>query len=833
MKSALDIRIRRKVSRSLLEPRSEKEVPPIYASVESLIGFEPRLKTRVTKKLHFANKLLAFGTSIHEQRQKWLEADLPARNVRKLFAINRLRRLWLGTYQPRNVWRRALLHSQLSRSVIEMAQARIDEEVQDKDAVVRILSDQDVSDVGETTRIVRLRARATKLDVPERRVASEQVTNELAACAVVFETNHRHNVNEASKLFDRFRRGKVDDKQPASHHLFQKQLSSVRRNRLNLASVEAQLSNKDADIPPVKRLAAQCDAPLSLQHQEWLEEAFLAAASSSAGDLDEKAKRKKRQQKLLGEVEEEATGKDAELSKAQFGELCRLLAPRLRLTKEMTSHGEIQRLFKIAASGSGASKNEKASLVACTRTFATVAETLPLIELRITDANQHCVEVSWTWNGLPELHKDHGHWEAKVESSLIFVLEVARLNAAYGIRSWHQAAPPTRRLEARALLAGKLTWEEYGVDAQGHDAFYKISGVPEQYCFRVLAKTRGGLAPPSNIVMHRAKHCRTPIMLELPGPLPPFVRGILDIEDCLRKEEKATGLTADEQFEPLLAALGRHTFELSQLFRLFAVAGEGQPRNLFSFSSKQFRGFVAAIGLAPQVISFRSLDTIFTRSQRITKGKIDAAANKRTAGGPDEQDEDELGFTQFLCALLRVANASYTGRVAGMQAQFDSMMEKDVLPLHQRIANPNLFDRFLRSRPAVCVYHEHTLAMRDIFDLQAKLQVTSRHAFTHVSTMNVSEWLALLSMGGYFAAKSKTSSAEHVGHGQFAAVLTRLRAIRIFAEINLDDVSLDVVETDEVHLHKVYQRQAETDLFAELSLRNFVKLLDLSCSSRP
>ena len=803
---------------TLVEPRTDKDVRPIYLGVESLIGFQARVKTRVTNKLHFGSKLMAFGASVHEQREKWLEADEPSRRFRKLFPLNRIRRSWLGSYQPRHVWRRSLVHFQLSRSVIEIAQSRIDEAIGDKDAVRKLLEDQRETDLAETTRIVQLRARATKISVPERRVASEQVTNELAACAAVFKDHHRRSVNEASRLFDHFMRGKLDDNQPSACHLFQRQLADVRRNRLNLASVEAQLSNKDADIAPGRRVSAECDTALSLQHQEWMEEAFLLAASTKR-EMDQNALRKKRQQKLLGEKEQEATGKDAMLSQTQFAELCKQLAPLLHLPKEVLDLAEVQRLFNVAASGGGSAKNDKASLAACTRTFVPVIEALPLIELRIAEATQHFVDLRWTWNGLPELNKDKDRWEAKVESSLIFVLEVSQLNPAYGVKQWTQVGAPTRQLEARALLGGKLSWEEHLVS---RDAACKVSGGPEQYRYRVIAKTRGGVAPPSNIVMHRPKHTRATIGLEFPGPLPPFVRGILDIEDRLRKEETDTGIACVEQYEILINMLGRHIFELSQLFRLFAVAGSAQPRSLFSLSSEQFKGFVSAIGLAPQVVTFRALDAIFVRSQRITSSKFDSAAKQRQEGS-GEESACELGFTQYISAILRVAHAAYSGRISGMQAHVDAILERDIMPLHHKITKPELFERFLRSRPAVCVFDEHKLALAGIFDEWCSPEASSRHAYMHTPTMNVSEWLQLITKGGYLSGPAPDSAST--GDGSDAAwrpaQLTRVRALRIFAEINLDDVSLDIVETDLVHQVRIDPSFQEEDLFAEIVYAEF------------
>ena len=67
----------------------------------------------------------------------------------------------------------------------------------------------------------------------------------------------------------------------------------------------------------------------------------------------------------------------------------------------------------------------------------------------------------------------------------------------------------------------------------------------------MVAKSRGGAAPPSNIVIARPSRSRELISLDLPGPLPPSVREILDVEDLFRKEEKAAGMAAVEQVDLL------------------------------------------------------------------------------------------------------------------------------------------------------------------------------------------------------------------------------------------------------------------------------------------
>ena len=52
-----------------------------------------------------------------------------------------------------------------------------------------------------------------------------------------------------------------------------------------------------------------------------------------------------------------------------------------------------------------------------------------------------------------------------------------------------------------------------------------------------------------------------------------------------------------------------------------------------------------------------------------------------------------------------------------------------------------------------------------------------------------------------------------------------MRALRIFAEINLDDVSLDIVETDLVHLDRIDTNFQEEDLFAEMVYAEFCQAI--------
>ena len=510
-----------------------------------------------------------------------------------------------------------------------------------------------------------------------------------------------------------------------------------------------------------------------------------------------------------------------------------------RMGVDMAFSSQVDELWKAADAPAGHIGRVNCAAIAAA--LASYATKLPLSLLTIQEVTQHRIDVEWTWNGLPGMRWKRSHWEAHPESGVHFHLEIAKISPAYGIRAWHPAAIPTRKLVSQALVAPQATWEEH-VEVKGtHGELepFLCSGAPEDYALRVRAVNRGGSAPPSNVVIARPSRTREAIELDLPGPLPQSVRDILDIEDQLKSEEKLSGMSAVEQFERLREVLGRQLPELSQLFRLFAMTRNAKLHKIYSLSHAQFRGFCIAIGISPQTVGHNVADVIFTRARRMLNFKVgnhakaEGAKSRMStltramneAGGLTGKD-DELGFTQFVAGMIRVAHAAYAGVANGLGAQLDMMMDENVLPVHKAIAHPARLDRFLRSRAATCVFIEHATELRALFKTFSVLDKSSSHARVHSETMNIGEWLQVLTSGGYFKEAMETSrdnicsdlDAKYKGG---RPKLSHMVAVRIFIEVNLEDVQLDMVPLDAVHMHKTFYMQEELDLYSEVVYDEF------------
>jgi hypothetical protein len=522
------------------------------------------------------------------------------------------------------------------------------------------------------------------------------------------------------------------------------------------------------------------------------------------------------------------------MSAVQFENMMLLVGEQLGV--DVTSSDEIFNLFELASGGGGTATFED-----CRRVLAAhAAQALLLIELHATEITQHFISVAWTWNGDPPLRKKKGRWEAA--EGLLFYVEVARLNPAYGVSQWTLAVPPSKQLSARILIAPQLSWEEHIVNNtdDGSTLVVNCSGGAEDYALRVRAVNRGGTSPPSNVFIARPSRSRFPMTLDLPGPLPPAVREILDLEDQFKHGQKSFGVSAVEQFDELREALAFHLPELSQIFRLFAlIRSSNSHESLYSLSHAQFRGVIIAAGLSPSPVAFSATDIIYTRVLRMLNVKVGsvekaAAAERRVQvlqraaeeTGAAVMNDAVIGFTQFVAAMVRVSHALFRGHERGLAKQFERMMNEAILPLHARVTAPNRYDWFLRSRPGVCVFHEHQSALRAVFERFADLDASTKQAVIHSDTMNIHEWLALLEHGGFLDDTIVEAGPEQASTSLDFALpdmirLTRPAATRIFVEVNLEDIQLDMVPVDMMHQFKTLSTEEKKDMFSEVVFDEF------------
>ena len=714
------------------------------------------------------------------------------------------------------------LRHRLPSLLIETALGRLDAKSEEaaKELALRKMNS---ADLAATSKIVRHRADNMSLQIWDRVGMPEEQASDLVERVQQFETLHRSRVDSASRMYDSFLSGGLVDTS-AHNHEFVKLCVDMSRNRLLFGAIDPDAPEfllQEKLVPPRKRVA---NDGLSMKNRQLLNQTFLKIYM--AAQKASRARANRKSAFATTHVHDEPIIVDdpseMRLPIKQFADVCRLLGDGMGMN--VAPPKEVERLFNLARSVDVLSQAEidrpwiepEASLKAFSRAFAITVAALPLVEAKFTNASQHSVEVQWTWNGLPDLKPKDGAWEATPESGLVFVLEIARLNPAFGVMKWQQAAAPTRRLVATTMLSSQNAWEETVEDLNtGEKTPFNCSGSLEDYALRVVAKTRGGESPPSNVVIARPARARKEIVMTIPGPLPPSpVREILDIEDVFRKEEFATGLTAAEQFEALRIGLANHMPDISQLFRMFALTNVPRLQSIYSLSRTQFRGLVVAVmDFHPRPPGEHVIDAIWSRTLNLSTSKLSEMFNKSSRNLLAMRDGDEIGFTQFMSAMLRVANAAYHGHIKGAAAQFEALMEHCILPVHMQVAKIFEYDRFLRSRPAVCVMQEHRAALEAIFDYFASLDATSRHASMHAPTMNVSEWLKTVAAGGYFDVQGSRQSTE--------LALIPLNAIRIFVEVNMDDLQLDVVEMDLVHQSKAEDVADDQDLFSEIVFAEF------------
>ena len=698
--------------------------------------------------------------------------------------------------------------------------------------------------------IVRTRARLTKIRPRPSWNLPHSVADEFLECGRLFEEAHRRDVKRAALAYDGFVRGELIDTAPDIKRSYEKLLDDVKRNRLCIGSIDSDTLLAGKPKAPGPKSGGTLSEPLQAALDNAYNSFFAATDSSLVGSSpfplrrSKSSLKKRMRQVTVGGSGLTAAAVAGTLNQEQFYELMDDIAPVFGL--DTTSSGEMVDLWKAANAVDGNPANERASASAITICLLPQVPHIPLNLLSIVDLAQHYVDVEWTWMGLPEIRWKMGHWELHPDSGTHFHLEVARISPAYGIRPWRIAATPTRRLSARALVAPQANWEEHvgaGEITGGSSADLKpflCCGAAEDYALRVCAVNRGGSSPYSNVVIARPARSRAEIELDLPGPLPQSVRDVLDMEDQFRDEEKQSGLSALEQFEQLREVLGRQVPELSQLFRLFSMTQSKKLDHIYSLTQPQFQGFCIAIGISPSLVDQEDriervlppglVQNILKRAmQENSVGEVSKAMErigllKRVVSSTITTAE--ICFTQFVSAIIRVAHAAYAGQVTGLGAQMDMLMTERVLPVHRHIALPSRFDRFLRSRAAVCVFIEHDAALKAIFRRFSTLNKSAWHERVHCETLDLGEWLQLLTAAGLFEDVMHRSidDADWDLSEDFTSGMPRfshLVATRIFVEVNLEDIQLDMVPRDAAHLHSSAAAIDEHGLYAEVVFEEF------------
>ena len=398
-----------------------------------------------------------------------------------------------------------------------------------------------------------------------------------------------------------------------------------------------------------------------------------------------------------------------------------------------------------------------------------------------------------------------GYYEAEA----VFLLECCYISPAYGAMTpWRRVAKPTRRLVTSVTFPPPSEWDDHPHTKAGRGRVSLASAVAERgplddLALRVRAVTRGGTSLASNVVVVQPARTRRALVLDSPpGVLPDRARGLLSVEDLLCSTSKEPGgLSPDVQWHRLRAALVKTMPALSQLFRLFALAFSTKVSSMYTMSRAQFRGFMIALGVSPSPLPFSHLAVIFAKSHRILKSDEAASAlGKEGAETHGHRSDRGVGITQFVSALVRVAHALFP-RVhsQGLGEQILAFAEQYATPLHEKVAIPTRWDVFLRSRSARAVYEAHRPALHTLFRRFTALDTGSAFARQHVLSMNALEWLTMLTVGGWFehAKPNNQTNATHKPSADgVSANLTQFQAIRIFVEVNLEDVQLDLVKED-------------------------------------
>ena len=261
--------------------------------------------------------------------------------------------------------------------------------------------------------------------------------------------------------------------------------------------------------------------------------------------------------------------------------------------------------------------------------------------------------------------------------------------------------------------------------------------------------------------------------------------------------------------------------------------------------ARRFRGLLIALEICPKRLNFSLAAFIFEKAKATIKddeAQSALAVDGEAAETRGHRSDRGIGVVQFVGALLRVAHALHPElNDKGIGVKLRTLMEGCVLPLHAEIARPTRFDAFLRSRAAAAVFEAHKSSLLALFRRFSSLDRTERHAMMHAGSLNVLEWLTLLTTGGWFQPRSSSGSGSRSGSvsGSRAAAggragsstsspkgqrnlgtkiatgsqpnasarresgdgifdappLTPLLAIRVFVEVNLEDIQLDLVRS--------------------------------------
>ena len=117
----------------------------------------------------------------------------------------------------------------------------------------------------------------------------------------------------------------------------------------------------------------------------------------------------------------------------------------------------------------------------------------------------------------------------------------------------------------------------------------------------------------------------------------------------------------------------------------------------------------------------------------------------------------------------------------------------------------------MRSRYATDVFNDHAKALTTVFNSFAQMDKSSVQAQIHTSTLNIKEWLQLLTAGGLFETGKDEAAAGLESDSSLR--LTEAAAIRVFIEVNLEDIQLDLSEVEE--------NSATSDLYSEVVMDEF------------
>ena len=214
---------------------------------------------------------------------------------------------------------------------------------------------------------------------------------------------------------------------------------------------------------------------------------------------------------------------------------------------------------------------------------------------------------------------------------------------------------------------------------------------------------------------------------------------------------------------------------------------------------KQFRGFARAVHVYPELIGSEDTDLVFDRVRRLLL--LEALAGHTFAESLERLGADvhaaeqgfggaahrSIGATQFVAACVRFA-AKICPDGTELHAALDQFMDRRLMRLHRTICGVSAYDAFLRSRSATAVFAASRQGLLRVFALFSK---PASSGGDHC--MDLGNWLSLLEHASLLDSAPGATPVNR---------LTKTDAVRLFVEVNLDDLQLDLVKVGQQEVNR-------------------------------